>query len=48
VQGSNEGKDVERVERILAEATSAVALKDHRKLEKSDFVARIADLGDMG
>ena len=35
VQGSNEGKDVERVERILAEATSAVALKDHRKLEKA-------------
>ena len=34
VQGSNERKDIERLERILADARSAVESKDHKKLEK--------------
>ena len=48
VQGSNERKDSERLEKLLVEARSAVDLKDAVKLEKSISYARISHLGDLG
>ena len=48
VQGSNERKDTERFEKLLAEATIGGRIERPIKVGESHFVARIPDLGDLG